>query len=70
MLPLTVHAATLRVGMTGRGDSLLVCLRLDLVQLGVPAAASHQVVMGADFGDSRAVHHDDEVGHPDRTEPV
>jgi hypothetical protein len=26
--------------------------------------ARHQVVVGADFSCSRAVHHDDEVGHP------
>src|SRR5262249_49455666 len=37
---------------------------LDAVQLGVRAAAGHELVVRADLGDLGPVEHDDEVGHP------
>src|SRR5215469_9972207 len=52
------------------GSRSCVCLGLDLIQLGVPAAPRHQLVVTADLRDACAVEHDDEVSHPDRAEPV
>jgi len=49
---------------------LPVGARLDLVQLGVPAAAGQQLVVAAGLRDARAVEDHDEVGHPDGAEPV
>ena len=49
---------------------LLVSLRLDLVQLGVMAAASHKLVMAADLRHVSVIEYDDDVSHPDRAESV
>ena len=53
-----------------RRRRLAISSRLDAVKLGVWAAPGHELVVGADLGDARAVEYDDEVGHANRAEPV
>src|SRR5437762_1667703 len=53
-----------------RRRRLPISSRLDAVKLGVWAAPGHELVVGADLGDARAVEYDDEVGHANRAEPV
>jgi tetratricopeptide (TPR) repeat protein len=47
-----------------------VSRRLDAVQVGVAAVAGKQFLVAARLRDAGAVEHHDEVGHPDRAEPV
>jgi hypothetical protein len=43
---------------------------LNPVQLRILTIAGHQRFMAAELGDFRSVHHDDEIGHANRREPV
>jgi hypothetical protein len=45
--------------------ALSVSRCLDIVQLGVMATFRHQAVVSPHFGDTRAVQHDDQIGHAD-----
>src|SRR4029450_5297663 len=53
-----------------RTGSLLVCSRLDPVEVGVGPIAPHELVMAAYLDESRAVEDDDQIGHPHCAEPV